>query len=737
MERSWFKRYSSFVSGKKGRWLTVIIWVVLLAVVNLSFPQANTQSDDTAPNFDRHTPSVQAQKLADKEFPSGSGIPALLTWYRSTGITDQDLTDIQSLSESLSKDPLPHQLDNIPLDKMPLPALKKQLSDDGTTFVQPVLFEKKAGTEELNKSIDALKKVTKSTFSDDPFDSKIGNDDQLLVRVTGPVGIQLDATELFSQGDLKLLLGTVVLVLVFLLLIYRSPILALVPLVAVGFAYGVINPILGGMAKAGWITVDSQGLSIMTVLLFGAGTDYCLFLIARFRSHLKEERSKFTALKLALGGSSGAIAMSGLTVVFSLLILLVANFGSVQRFAIPFSLSILIMMIASLTLVPAFLSILGRVSFFPVIPRTLEMDQERAEKKGKPAPKPKKESRIGRKIGGVVIHRPWQITIATILILGTFAFFSTKIIYTFDTLSSFPKDMPSREGFTLISDHFTPGELAPVQVIAQTDGKEMNLKKEIEKLPYVSRVSEPTKGKTDQNLLSYKVELDMNPYSNKAMAHIPDLHKAVEKELKASNVKNSEDKVWIGGQTAEQYDTQQTTDRDASIIIPLIIALIAALLLIYLRSITAMAYLMGTVLLSYFSALGLGWIVLHYFFGVTAIQGLIPLYSFVFIVALGEDYNIFMVSSIWKKSRVMPLKQAVQEGVTQTGSVITSAGLILAGTFAVLATLPIQVLVQFGSITAIGVLLDTFIVRPFLVPSLTVLFGKWAFWPSKQKRFEK
>ncbi|MNW56875.1 putative membrane protein YdgH [compost metagenome] len=176
-----------------------------------------------------------------------------------------------------------------------------------------------------------------------------------------------------------------------------------------------------------------------------------------------------------------------------------------------------------------------------------------------------------------------------------------------------------------------------------------------------------------------------------------------------------------------------TDSRDAKVIIPIVIGLIALLLLVYLRSLVAMIYLILTVVLSYFSALGLGWIVIHDFMGAAAIQGLIPVYAFVFLVALGEDYNIFLISSIWKKRKEMPLKQAIQEGVTETGGVITSAGLILAGTFAVLATLPIQVLVQFGIITAIGVLLDTFVVRPFLVPAITMLLGKWAFWPGRHE----
>ncbi|RDI41909.1 MMPL family transporter [Falsibacillus pallidus] len=734
MKTSWFEKYGNWVSSKKGKWITLVVWILILAAVNLTLPQASSQKNDLAANLSSSKPSVEAQKLAEKEFPSGDGKPALLTWYRSSGLTDDDIAGIQKLSKDLADNPLPEQLNSVPIHEMPLPAVKQLISKDGTTLVYPILFDKKASTEKVKASLKELNDRTSDMFDTNPFDAKMKDKDTLLVRATGPAGIEVDAVDLFSQGDLSLLLATVTLVLVFLLVIYRSPILALVPLVAVGFAYGVINPVLGWFGKEGWATFDSQGLSIMTVLLFGAGTDYCLFLIARFRTLLKEERDKKQALKRALTGSSGAIAMSGLTVVFSLLALLLAQYGSIQRFAIPFSLSILIMMVASLTLVPAFLAILGRASFFPFIPRTREMEVERAEKKGKKLKPEKTKPSFGEKLGGGIVRNPWKIAIGTVVVLGVFAFFSMKIQYTFDTLSSFPKDMPSREGFQLISDHFNSGELAPAQVMVQSEGNDLDLKEKLEALPYVAKVSDPRKGEKNKDMLSYDVEFSVNPYSNEAMNHIPDLRDEAEKSLKSAGVSNAGDKVWIGGQTSEQFDTRATTDKDASVVIPIIIAMIAVLLLVYLRSVVAMLYLMATVLLSYFSALGLGWIVLHYGFDVTAIQGFIPLYSFVFIVALGEDYNIFMISSIWKKSKRMPLGQAVTEGVSQSGAVITSAGLILAGTFAVLATLPIQVLVQFGTVTAIGVLLDTFVVRPFLVPALTVIFGRWAFWPSKRNQ---
>jgi putative drug exporter of the RND superfamily len=732
LEKKWIENYGNAVSGKKGRWIVLLAWLVLAAVLNVTLPQANSQKNEMAPNLAEETWSEQANKIAEKEFPASSGTPALLTWYRASGITDNDLSLIQQYTKEVTENPVSSQDTIVPFYQFPIPVLKEQLSKDGTTLILPLSFKKGEDKEKIAEGIKQLKDKSASIFSTDPTKAKIKDANKLVLRVTGPAGIAQDATELFSQGDLSLLLGTVAIVLVLLLVIYRSPILAFIPLLGVGIAYGVISPILGGIGKAGWVVFDSQALSIMTVLLFGAGTDYCLFLISRFRSYLEVEKDKRAAMIRSLKGSSGAIAMSGLTVVFSLLVLLLSKYGAIHRFAIPFSVSILIMMIASLTLIPALLSIFGRVSFFPLIPRTIEMQEERARKKGKSIPVKRKKEGFGLKLGDFIIKRPKLLMTATILFLGVFALFSTKIQYTYDTLSSFPKDMPSREGFDLIAEHFNPGELAPVQVILQTDGKESSVKTGVEKLPYVAHVSGPNQGAQDQNIVSYNVELDVNPYSNEAMDYIPDLRKKVESIMKNDGIADSSKKVWIGGQTAVQFDTRQTTTDDAFVIIPIVIGIIALLLLVYLRSITSMLYLIGTVLLSYFSALGLGWVALHYLFDVDAIQGFIPLYSFVFIVALGEDYNIFMISSIWKKSKEMPLLQAIKEGVAESGAVITSAGLILAGTFAILTTLPIQVLVHFGTITAIGVLLDTFIVRPLLVPALTVLLGKWAFWPSKR-----
>ncbi|WP_138751470.1 MMPL family transporter [Paenibacillus sinopodophylli] len=731
------EKLAGVIAGPRTRWVTLIAWIILAAVLSVFLPAVGEKEQSNAPNLEVDSPSVLADQLIKEKFPSSSGIPALIVWHREGGLSDDDYSLIQKTTQHIVENPLKEQGEVVPLHQLPLPALEAFASEDGTTLVQPIAFGENAETEVLKENIEEIKSIIGDASGKKPFEVAVDDASELSVRVSGPAGISVDATDLFKGADVSLLIATVLIVLVLLLLIYRSPILAIIPLIGVGFAYAVTSPLLGWMAGEGWITVDAQAISIMTVLLFGAGTDYCLFFISHFRQELTRENDKMKALKRSFKDASGAIAMSGFTVVLSLLALLAAKYGAYERFAVPFSLSILIMGIASLTLVPALLSIIGRASFFPFIPRTEFMEQVRAGKKGKTYRKPNPDKKLGSKIGSLVIAKPWMVVISSVVILGILASFSSQIKFTYDLLSSFPKDMPSREGFEVISKTFTPGDLAPITVVVQTDGSNANVADKLAKVALVDHVQEPKQSIDDPNMLSYSVILNTNPYSQEAMDTIPLLRVAAETELAGAQVADPDQKVWIGGQTATQYDSKELTDRDNSVIIPLVIGLIMVLLLAYLRSITATLYLIGTVLLSYAAALGLGWIILHYFMGVDAIQGAIPLYAFVFLIALGEDYNIFMISSIWQKKKTMPLKQAIKEGVSETGGVITSAGLILAATFAVLASLPIQVLVQFGLITAIGVLMDTFIVRPFLVPAITTLLGKKAFWPAKVELVEE
>ncbi len=728
MKRHPLYTWGKYVGGPKTRWITFFVWVLLTLVLSFTWPTVNTVEDETAPNLPETALSQKASNMIKKEFPNDAGNPVLIVWHKNEGLEAKDFKTIQDTYKKLRNSPLKGQATLPPFDTIPRQVLAKSVSEDGTSLVTPVFFDKTAGTDVLQENMNELQNIIKNTLEDNPFKRKI-SDSGLHVRLSGPVGIQTDAVSLFSQADVKLLVATVLLVLVLLILLYRSPLLAILPLIVVGFAYGIISPTLGFLADKGWIIADAQGISIMTVLLFGAGTDYCLFLISRYREFLLMEQNKFKALQLAIKESGGAIIMSALTVVVGLGTLLLAHIGSFHRFAVPFSVAVFLMGIAALTLLPALLAILGRVAFFPFIPRTKEMNEELAKKKNKPIKVKESKGFFSKKLGDLVIRKPWTIILLTLFLLGGLASFVPRIHFTYDLLESFPKDMPSREGFDLISDHFSPGELAPVQIVVDTKGKDIPVKAELAKLSFLDQVTEPVKGKQNNQLQMYEVSLKDNPYSIEGMNKIPELRKSLKEVMKNAEISQAENHIWIGGETATLYDTKQTTERDQRIIIPVMIGIIALLLLVYLRSVVAMIYLIVTVVLSYFSALGAGWLLLHYGMDAPAIQGTIPLYAFVFLVALGEDYNIFMVSEIWKNKRSQPHLEAVKNGVAQTGSVITSAGLILAGTFAVLAALPIQVLVQFGIVTAIGVLLDTFIVRPLLVPAITVVLGRSAFWP--------
>lgn len=730
-----FHSWGKFVSSKRTRWITLLVWVLLTVVLSFTFPSVNAVENNTADNLPKQSMSQKADQLIKKEFPNDSGNPLLIVWNRKDGLNEDDYKVIQTVYKELRNNPLKNQLTSPSYDLMPIQAIKRSSSEDGTTIITAVLFDKKADDKVLQKNINILEKQIKNNTGDDPVKRKL-TESGLKVRFSGPVGIQTDAVSLFSQADVKLLLSTVSLVLVFLILLYRSPIMAIVPLIVVGFAYGIVNPLLGFLGDKGIITVDSQAVSIMTVLLFGAGTDYCLFLISRYREYLLVEANKYKALQLAIKESSGAISMSALTVVIGLGTLLLAQYGAFHRFAVPFSLAVLIMGIAAITILPALLSIFGRVSFFPFIPRTEEMEALRAKKKGKTIKKTQNKITFNHKIGKLVTRKPWTIILVSIILLGGLALFVPRVQYTYDLLQSFPKDMPSREGFDLISDHYSSGLLAPVKVIIDTENKNIPVKKELESLSFVKNVSDPITGKDNKKLQLYEVSLVDNPYSIKGLERIPQLEKKIKKLLNENDIQKVNKHYWIGGETVTNLDTKNITEHDESIIIPVMIGLIALLLLSYLRSFTAMIYLILTVILSYLSALGAGWLILHYGFGANAIQGSIPLYSFVFLVALGEDYNIFMVSEIWKNKKKQPHRDAVSNGVAKTGAVISSAGLILAGTFLVLATLPIQVLVQFGIVTCVGVLIDTFIVRPLLVPAITTVLGRFAYWPGELSKKE-
>lgn len=729
MKKSALERWGEMMGGKTSRWVVLGLWIAFAIVFAMVFPQVNSVENFAGDDLPEEMMSIQASAVIDEEFSSDAGIPLLIVWYKEAGLEMTDLENIQKLYAELGANPLVGQETLPPFGQMPAQALMGATSENGSALVTPVFFNTSTNTDVLKENLAEITRITEEITGANPYDTNF-EDNVLHARYSGPVGISVDATGLFKSADFQLMVATVIIILVILLIIYRSPILAVIPIIVVGIAFLVVSPLLGWMAESGWINKDAQAIAIMIVLLFGAGTDYCLFLITKYRDKLFEYENKFEAVAHAVRESTGAIAMSGLTVVIGLATLALADYGAFQRFAVPFSFGVLITGFAVITLLPAVLAILGRKAFWPFVPRTTDMAKEYAVKKNKPYKEAKLNHRFMRAIGNFVTEKPWLVIIISGVVLVSLAFVSTNIKYNYDLLSSFPEDIDSREGFAIIEENFTPGELAPVKVIVDTKGEDINIVEDLASLPYVGAVGDMRTGDKNADIQLYEVDLNKNPYSNEAMDDIEQMKKDLASIAAAQGL--ADDSFLIGGETSAQLDTKEVQLADEKLIQPVMIVIIFLVLVIYLRAIVTSIQLMVTVVISFFAALGAGWLIIHGLLGHESIGSSIPLYSFVFIIALGNDYNIFMISDIWKnRKRGLSHKESIAGGVASTGAVITSAGLILAGTFGVLASLPIQLLVQFGIVTAVGVLLDTFIVRPLLVPALITVIGKLSYWPGK------
>jgi len=706
-----FRKVGAVMTGRRTRWLTLVLWLALAGVLGALLPSANKMESQNPGNLPATAQSVVAGSLQQKAFGGKGEMPGILVFYRKGGLTAADYRGIASFLSRVAQHLLPGETGKPPFAGMPAQLLASFAKGGGSTLAVPLVFHGTINAARLGDLLTSMGRSLKLTFAHNLLHvPERGN--ALVARFTGPVGIAADAAGLFKNADVTLLAGTTMLILILLLLIYRSPILPFIPLVAVGFAYAVTSALLGALARAHLIVIDAETVSIMTVLMFGAGTDYTLLVVARYREQLALEESHITALANALSGAAGAVAMSAGTVMLALLALLFSLYGAEHRFAIPFALGVGMTAIAALTLVPALLALIGRTAFYPFIPRPSQAQREQRD----------------RILARTVANRPWAVAIGATVLLAGLAAFSPGIRTSYDLLTALPQSSQARQGYTLLAGAYGAGALSPVSVLVEGPGSDRDIRAALSRVRGVQQVSAPQHGNADsKSVAQYQVILLMNPLSNPAMTVLPRVEAAARQALGAG----ARTEVLVSGQTAQNLDSANLVARDTTVVIPIVLVAIAVLLLLYLRSIIAAAYLIGTVILSFFASLGLGWIVLHYLLGVGSFAGGLVLYAFVFLVALGEDYNIFMVSRIWQERRSRPMREAVADGMRATGPVITAAGLILAGTFTVLTGLPLQILLQFGVVAALGVLIDTLIVRSALVPAITVLLGDRAFWPSR------
>ena len=693
--RSILQALTDRVSTKKGMWMTLVIWFVITMVLAVFAPSAKDYEVTSLASLPDKAQSVIAQNKVDEYFEDSDGTPAILVFQSNNG--GIEFSTLAEVMQNIEGEEIEGVEQVVPLSSLPPQAAAGFFSEDKTTAVIPLIFSTSLETKELKESKEQMTEL-------------VNESSDLTLYVTGPAGIATDSLDLFSRADIVLLLSTVGLVLILLIVIYRSPLLALIPLLAAAFVYEVVMQTLGLMGKSG-LVISNQTLSIMSILLFASVIDYSLFVFSRYREELNKYEDKFEAIKITMRETGMPVFFSGGTVLAAMLVLFFAQFGDYQNFAPTFATTMVIIMLASITLVPALFALFGRKSFWPKIPRV-------------GGEKVKKDTVWG-KVGRFVTKKPGLSVaiVSIILLLSASNMFNLK--YEFDTMKSFPADMPSRQGYEILEEKFEKGDLAPTTILFEgkefvTEKQQEDLKNNLLEQPLVSTVrlnGTAAEGK----VLNYSLTFKESPYSVETMDAMDSMIDHAEQLVASTNL---DGKLYYAGETATKVDDRSVNNRDVIVIVILETILIFLMLIFLTRSFKMPIYMMGTILVSFLAALGLGMFLTNLFFDITTISNRVPLYSFVFLVALGIDYNIILISRFQEERRKYPVKRAVEIAVANTGGVISSAGIILATTFAVLMTQPIELLFVFGFIVAIGILLDTFLIRGILLPGLIVLFEK-------------
>jgi putative drug exporter of the RND superfamily len=611
----------------------------------------------------------------------------------------------------------------------------------------------------------------------------------LEVKITGGAGFSADAIEVFEGINGTLLLAAVSLVIFLLIVIYRSPIFLFIPLIAVIFAELLSRSIGYGVSELG-VTINGQSSSIMSVLVLGAGTDYALLLVARYREELHKTADKHVAMRTALESAGPAIFASALTVIAALLCLLIAKVNGTSGLGPIAAIGIACAALSMLTLLPALLTIFGRRAFWPFVPHTPET-APRAEAVSEGArrrivegsgfaallqvilacllvlvllplvllnwvlrilsgkrlpslivgpldravftPYEMRRHRLEHaadathgfwaRVGNRVAISPRRImggTVAVLLALcAGFAFFSTELT----SEDTYREEVESVEGQTLLNKSFPSGKTAPTDIVVPTPADVGSVKSAVEGVGGVDEVSGPVATGAPGTLI--QATLEPNPYSTEAFDLIEPIREAAQ---------SVDSEALVGGPSAVEFDVRDAAAWDSIVIPPLILVVVFLILIGLLRAVAAPLVLVGTVIISFLAALGFGYFVFDVIFGFPGSDPSLPLFAFVFLVALGVDYNIFLVARAREETEKHGSEQGMLRALAVTGGVITSAGIVLAGTFSVLAVLPLTFLTELGFVVAFGVLLDTFLVRSILVPSAALTLGDRFWWPSSLSR---
>ena len=592
---------------------------------------------------------------------------------------------------------------DVPRDTTPLS--EPIPSEDGTSAIMSAVITGDGESDTILDPVDQLREI-----ASDPGGG-------LQVKVTGPAGYAADAIKVFEGINGTLLAAAFSLVILLLILIYRSPIFWLIPLIAVAFAELTVRGLGYAISELG-VTINGQSSSILSVLVLGAGTDYALLLVSRYREELRRHEDKHEALSNALRTAGPAIFASGMTVIAALLALSIAEVNATSGMGPIGAMGIAVAMLSMLTLLPALLVITGRWAFWR--PAIFGWGNGVPHVGDTGADETHGAWRAGRRAGRALPRRIW-ITTAAILAVCCFG------ILNFSTGPQ--RRQPVRRRGRVRRGPGAAGQGVPER---QRDPDRHRRARRLEgggrrrggRAGRPRRRGPPgaaERGRHGGALLA--ATLDVDPYSKTA-------EEAIDPIRAAAREAGGPD-VLVGGQTAIQLDGREAAQRDMLVIIPIALAIVFLILTLLLRALVVPLLLIGTVILSFGAALGVSVIVYDVIFGFPGSDASLPLYAFVFLVALGIDYNIFLMARVREETLHHGTRTGMIRGLAVTGGVITSAGIVLAGTFSVLGVLPLVFLTQIGFVVAFGVLLDTFVVRSVLVPALVLDVGQKVWWPSR------
>lgn len=676
------QKLARFVTSRKTSW---IVLVGALLAASAIFAAGSGAGATTSPGVGLPA-SAQSAQVAElqKELPGADASSALLVYSRDGDVlTDVDIAAVTATTAKLT---------DISLDGFVPPP---SISADGTTALVVVPLS-------LEPSVDLQKEraIELRTIANEGLPSGVK------ALLTGAEGFAVDIAAVFEGADFTLLLTTVIVVAVLLLITYRSPWLWLVPLVVVGTADGLAGIVATRVAAAVGIELDASVTGILSVLVFGAGTNYALLLIARYREELRLVESRRDAMAQALRGAGPAIIASGSTVVLSLLTLVFAELTGNRALGIACATGVVVAMIFALFVLPAALLLFGRGLFWPYVPK---FGSEGTTERG-----------LWFRLGTLVSKKPIAVAAAGALLLGGLAFSVPQIQIGLAQTERFTSVPEAVVGQNILSEAFSAGSGSPAVVIANAS----SASEVATAATTVTGVTSATVGETNGEITQINVVLD-------AAAETPESFAAVE-QLRSSLSAIDGANALVGGLDAQSLDVNQAQIRDQNLVIPLILILVFVVLVLLLQAFVAPLILLLTVVVSFFASIGASWLLFTNVFGFPAIDTNVVLFSFLFLVALGVDYNIFLVTRAREEAVKYGTRQGMVRALSSTGGVITSAGILLAAVFAVLGVLPLITLTQIGIIVCIGVLLDTLLVRTVVVPALTFITGEKFWWPSKK-----